>query len=119
MKGIDLKGKKIPIELDRTRYLIYDLNALAELEDRVGDLDSFFKSLNERVASGKGLSFKSLRLLLWAGLLSDDPDLTESTVGSFVYPGNLEEVTNKIIEAVNVSMPEVEEKKIAESEQTG
>ena len=68
MNGIDIKGKRIPIELDRTRHLIYDLNALAELEDRVGDLDKFFKSLSEK----KGLPLKIMRFMLWAGLISED-----------------------------------------------
>lgn len=107
VKGIDVKGKRIPIELDRTRYLIYDLNALAELEDRVGELDAFFKSISER----KSLPLKTMRLLLWAGLISEDEEITEKTAGALVLPDNLEYVTGKIIEAINSSMPEPQEKK--------
>lgn len=106
-KGIDVKGKRIPIELDRTRYLIYDLNALAELEDRVGELDTFFKSISEK----KSLPLKTMRLLLWAGLISEDEEITEKIAGALVLPDNLEYVTGKIIEAINSSMPESQEKK--------
>lgn len=107
VKGIDIKGKRVPIELDRTRYLIYDLNALAELEDRVGELDSFFKSISEK----KSLPLKTMRLLLWAGLISEDEEITEKAAGALVLPDNLEYVTSKIIEAINSSMPESQEKK--------
>lgn len=125
MKGIDLKGKRVPIELDRTRYLIYDLNTLAELEEKIGELDQFFKSLSERVNQKKALPFKTVRLLLWAGLVSEDEKLTEKQVGSFVFLENIELVTNKIIEAVNASMPladnqeDPQEKKPVSEESTG
>ena len=117
MKGIDIKGKRVPIELDRTRYLIYDLNGLADLEEVVGDLDKFVKSLGKEKAT-----LKMLRLLLWAGLVSEDETLTERGIGALILPSMFPELQNKVLLALNASMPSADdtpEKKPVIEESTG
>lgn len=57
------------IEIDRKRKFCLDLNAFCELEKRLGK--SLFK-----VIKWDDMGFNDMRLLLWAGLLSDDPELS-------------------------------------------
>ena len=73
----DIREVRIPIELDKPRTLLFDLNAFAELEERFGSMDKAFDAMQ------KG-SLKAARTLLWAGLLHEDVKLTERMVGSMV-----------------------------------
>lgn len=85
----------IPIELDKERNLRYDMNALAEIEDGLGI------ELSE-LADVK-MTMKSVRLILWAGLIHEDEQLTQRDVGSMVDMANMSYVQEKIAEAFAVS----------------
>ena len=41
----DIREVHIPIELDKSRTLLFDLNAFAELEDKFGSLDQAFHKM--------------------------------------------------------------------------
>lgn len=99
----NIKDKPIPIQLDRERNLKFDLNAFIELEDVYGSIDDAFKGLE----SGR---IKAIRTILWAGLIHEDESLTEKQVGTLVAVNNLNEVVAKLIEAVNMALPEGEQK---------
>jgi hypothetical protein len=79
------------IELDKERKLRYTLNALAEIEDKLG------VSLDELDKVQMGI--KQLRVFLWAGLIHEDKELTELEVGDMVDFDNMEYVNSKISEA--------------------
>lgn len=67
----------VEVELDgKPHQLRYTLNALAEIENRLG-----LQSIDEVLTALKGLSMRSLRTLLWAGLLDQRPELSEQDVG--------------------------------------
>ena len=66
----------IKIELDVTRRLRFDVNALAEFDD-VNKV-SFFELPNSMV------SFSTIRNLLWAGLLHEAPEITTKQVGDLI-----------------------------------
>ncbi|MTV50090.1 hypothetical protein GJ688_14025 [Heliobacillus mobilis] len=85
----------VEITLDKPRKLRYDLNALAELEDKLG------VSLQELDQLAMGV--KQLRVFLWAGLVHEDPGLSEIDVGAFVDLENLGEVNQKITEAFQLA----------------
>lgn len=95
--------KAVPITLDRDRTIVYDLNALAELEDRTGrnmlDKDALSVFLDKPTA-------KDLRLFLWAGLIHEDPALQPADVGRFLTISKMVEISGKIGEAFGNSMPE-------------
>lgn len=81
----------VEINLDRPRHLRYTLNALSEIEDKLGiPLTEIGKT---------PLGIKAVRVILWAGLIHEDPDLTVEAVGDLVDFGNFEEVQLKIAEA--------------------
>ena len=79
----DIREVRIPIELDRPRKLLLDLNAFAELEDKFGSLDQ----ASQKMQQG---SVKATRTLLWAGLLHEDENLTECQVGAMISLTNVE-----------------------------
>lgn len=95
--------KSIPIQLDKKRHLKFDLNAFVELEEKFGSIGAAFEALE------KG-SIKGVRTLLWAGLVHEDPELTERDVGALVTVEKLSEVTAMITQAVNAALPEADEK---------
>ncbi len=91
--------KKVPITLDKKRYLVYDLNALAALEETYGAVEQAFAEVE------KG-SAKAIRALLWAGLISEDPELTPTQAGMLVGLSGLTLVSQKILEAVEAALPD-------------
>jgi hypothetical protein len=94
----NVKDKSIPIQLDRERNLKFDLNAFIELEEKYGSIDDAFKSL-------EGGRIKAIRTILWAGLLHEDENLTEKRVGALVTVDKLNEITDKLTEAINKALP--------------
>ena len=89
----------IPIELDKKRNLMLDLNAMVNFEEATGKNVLQGDSLNN-------LSAKDLRALLWACLLHEDKDLTLDQVGGMIHSGNMEVVASKLTAAWEVAMPE-------------
>jgi len=81
----------VDIELDKARKLRYNLNALAELEDKLGT------SLSDLDEDKMGV--KQIRTFLWAGLIHEDPEITEQEVGEMVDFENMEYINEKITEA--------------------
>jgi len=95
----DVIPKKVAIELDKKRHLVYDLNALSALEETYGAVDQAFAEVE------KG-SAKAIRALLWAGLISEDPELTLTKAGMLVGLSGLTIVSNKILEAIEAALPD-------------
>lgn len=85
----------VEIDLDKPRHLRLDLNAMCEFERVSG------KSIAEI-----GNSLRDIRIMLWAALVHEDPDLTEEGVGSFIHAGNLSLVNAALSQAFMVAMPE-------------
>lgn len=72
---------EVEVELDgETHKLRFTLNALAEVEDRLN-----LASIADILETIKALSVRTLRTLLWAGLLHEQPELTEREVGEMDF----------------------------------
>ena len=89
------------IELDETRELRYNYNAIADLEDKMG------KGLGQILAQ-QNIGFSTIRALLWAGLKWNQHNLAFATVGQMLQKylendGSLEDVTTTILEALQDS----------------
>ena len=95
----DIREVRIPIDLDKLRTRLFDLNAFAELEDKFGSLDQAF----QKMQAG---SVKATRMLLWAGLLHEDEKLTERQVGAMISLTNVERIMEQITEALTAAQPE-------------
>ena len=100
----DVRDKDVTLVLNDgvERTLKYDLNAMAELEDRYGSVDAAFEMLDKN-------SIKAVRFILWAGLIHAEPELTEQQVGSLIDVKYLRNLSTKLEEAFSNDMPQAEE----------
>jgi hypothetical protein len=96
----DVKSKPVKITLTDgvERTLRFTLNAMAELEDKYGSVDAAFAKLDEG-------SIKAVRFILWAGLIHEDPDLTEQQVGNLIDIQYMQELMSSVGDALDSDMP--------------
>lgn len=87
----------VEIELDKVRHLRYTMNALAEIEDKLG-------VTIEKIGEVE-MTVKAVRVILWAGLIHEDEALTEREVGNMVDMENFFYVQEKIAEAFAGGQP--------------
>jgi hypothetical protein len=101
----DIKSKTVPLVLQdgKERHLRFTLNAMAELEEKYGSIEKAF----ERVE--KNSSVVALRFILWAGLIWEDPDLTEREVGDLIDIAYMQELIGTLGSALNSDMPTPEQ----------
>lgn len=101
VKDVKSKAVKITLTDGVERTIKFTLNAMAELEDRYGSVDEAFKQLDNN-------SIKAVRCILWAGLIHEDPDLTEQQVGNLIDIQYIQELMASLGEAFDADMPEPE-----------
>lgn len=89
----NVKRGEVKVMLDKERTLKYTLNALAEVEDKGIDLTQL---------DGK-VSIKTLRTLLHAGLIHEDPELTEIELGNMITFDNIQPVQEALAAAMGGS----------------
>ena len=89
-----MKKKIVTIRLDKERILKFNLNALILAEEITG------KKLASLGADTNGFDLAFLRGMLYAGLKHEDSELTLEQVGDLIDMDNMEEVTNKLGEAM-------------------
>lgn len=102
LKDVRPKVQTITLRDGVERELRFTLNAMAELEDKYGSVDKAFEQLENN-------SFKAVRFILWAGLIDNDPTLTEQKVGSLIDMNDLGELMKTLTASMNADMPEPEE----------
>lgn len=89
----------IPIELDKKRRFLYDLNAMIAFEEVTG------KNTLQGLDPGK-LSAKDFRALVWSCLLHEDKELTLEQVGAMFHSGNMDKMISRLSAALEAAMPE-------------
>jgi len=112
----EIKDKKLPVILGtqtkypQTKYLFYDLNAFAELEEIYGTVNDSLKAL-------RGGAVKDFINFLWAGLLHEDETLTPKDVGRLSDLSTAKEIMKTIHTAVYQAItPSEAEKQTAKKE---
>jgi len=90
----------VTVNLDKERHLRYDLNALVDIEEATG------KPLSEIFTDTANMSMKNFRILLWAGLKSEDPALTREQLGAMIDVSIFAELKDAIGQAVFASQPD-------------
>lgn len=104
------KGTAITIG-DEERHLRFDMNALAEIEERL-DIELRPGAIEEDLIA---LAAKPMRLattarvILWAGLIHENKELTLEEVGSWVDFQNVGDVMQGFFEQLPEMSPEAEE----------
>lgn len=101
IKSVKSKKKTITLLDGVERTIRFDLNAMAELEERYGSVDNAFAELDKQ-------SIKALRCILWAGLMHEDENLTEQKVGSLIDMEYLQETMQALTAAFGADMPDEE-----------
>ena len=101
VKDVKSKAVKITLTDGVERTIKFTLNAMAELEDRYGSVEEAFKQLDNN-------SIKAVRCILLAGLIHEDPDLTEQQVGNLIDIQYMQELMASLGEAFDADMPEPE-----------
>lgn len=95
------KVAKITLNDGKERTLKYTLNAMAELEERYGSVEEAFKQLDKN-------SIKAVRCVLWAGLIHEDPTLTELEVGNLIDMEFMAQLMETMEVALKSDMPDEE-----------
>lgn len=96
----DIRPKKPTIELGGKSYTLwFDLNAFAEIEDEFGEIDVVMTKLT------KG-SAKTIRALVWAGLLCNENSPSLKEVGALLTFADMNMVSESLMKAIGASMPE-------------
>lgn len=99
----NIKNKGTSIELNGEEHILrFTLNAMAELEDKFGSVETAFDEME------KG-RFKAIRAVLWAGLLDENPNYTEQEVGSMMDITDMVSLTRALNAAGETDMPNEEE----------
>jgi len=98
VKDVKSKAVKITLTDGVEREIRFTLNAMAELEDRYGSVDEAFKQLDNN-------SIKALRCVLWAGLIHEDPSLTEQQVGNLIDIQYMQDLMTSLGSAFDANMP--------------
>lgn len=92
-----MDGKTVVLELGgKERRLSYDLNAVAEIGERLG-IRIRLGTLGSDLLQQE-IPLRALRTLLWAGLIHAEPELTEEEVGAWVTQDNVQEVMERFFE---------------------
>lgn len=100
-KGTDLRQDGVKIQLDKERTLLFDLNTLVDMEDEYGDVDLAMKELS----SGK---MSSIRKMVFFALRHEDENLTERQAASLIPMNKIGELSEKLTEALQISLPEAD-----------
>jgi hypothetical protein len=113
--------KTVAIELDRTRHLCFDVNALIDLSSAL-NLNLLTPEGWEELA-GKNVptgvdgetefvpappTFERVRAIIWAGLRKEDESLTLRQVGAMLDPLNMSQAIQAYTEAWDTEEPVTE-----------
>lgn len=95
-----IKDGRYPVELDRERKLLFDLNVLDEVNDKFGGMEKLGDALQGKDGA------RNLRwlvtLMLNEGKEDDEPALTERQVGKLVHAGNLAATRTAVMMAITI-----------------
>lgn len=94
-----MKAQKVQIDLDKRRYLLYDMSAIYYMEQRYG---SIFQAIN----SVKMEAFDDTATMLYFGLMHEDESITIDEVDRLIDVSNRVEVIQKIFQALTLSLPD-------------
>jgi len=98
-------AKPIPVTLDKERALFFDLNATCAVQEETGkSIFEFFPEVEQKEGEDsliyKFKDARSIRLLVWAGLLHEDDTLTVKQVGKMLKPFNNDAVITQLLLAL-------------------
>ena len=116
---------------DKTYIIKFTLNSFIVLEDLYGSIEEAMKKLEgekvidektgmvvmetitdengvKKTVEKRKISFKVIRDILYAGLISAQPDIEEKDVGNFEF-ANFKEIMSSLMDALTGSLPQTKE----------
>lgn len=103
MKRNESMAEMVPIELDKPRNIVLGIEAFVAIEEKlpgVNTLDlSFWKTMSATRA----------RVVLWAGLLDESPDLKFEDMKNVLKGQDLGPIVQKLLKAYGLATPERKE----------
>jgi hypothetical protein len=105
---------QIPIDLDKPRNLLFTALSVKKLEEATGlnGLDGTLHrylfgevKADKTVVEGK-MTAGHLALMVWAGLIHEDPSLTQDAVAALIHPSQFPALFRKVLEAWVAGMPD-------------
>lgn len=93
------KQTKIKLADGKEYELRFTLNAMAELEERYGEVDKAFAAMDQG-------SFKAIRFVLWAGLHDQHPELTENHVGALIDVASMQDLMQQLNDGLAQDLPD-------------
>lgn len=97
----------------KERTLKYTLWSIGEVGERLG-IEVRLAHLTDDLLGAK-LSLKALCTILWAGLIHEEPELTEQQVGQWVDQDNLPEVLNAFFALFGAQLSDLTRQTVEES----
>lgn len=99
MNAEQIKTKVVKVNIGgKERTLRFTLNSMIEIEEGYGSIQGAMKAMETS-------SMKAVRLLLWAGLIHEEPELDINAVGNWIDMSNLQYTSEKLGEAFKACMP--------------
>jgi len=122
-----VKPESVEITIGKENYIIrFTLNSFIKLEEMYGDVETAMKKLEGEVVTNEAgipimeeitdengevktvekrkVSFKTVRDILYAGLISVQPQITEGDVGNFEF-SDFSQIMTKLMKALTGSLP--------------
>lgn len=101
-----MKIERVPIRLDKIRYLVYDLSAFYEMEQRYGSFTSAVKNL-------KVEEIEDAAFMLYLGLLREDESISLDDADRLIDVTNRLFVIERILRAISASFPDADPEQTA------
>jgi hypothetical protein len=105
----NIRRRKVYIDLDKKREIIFSLNAIAEIEELYKDFDATVDEAQEG-------SFLALKVLLYVGIKQEDKDLTPEQADLIINPIDKNILKLKIMEALENDFPSIKDIKKIETD---
>lgn len=130
-KSVKITATKI--DIDGEQYVVkFNLNSFIALEEECGSVEGALESIQGDIIKDKNgndvvedvtdpetgvvtkvpkrkANFKAIRMLLWAGLLAEKPDLTQKEVGNLITFENMNYIMEAVSKTLVASLPQKEE----------
>lgn len=111
MKRTETMAEMVEIELDRPRHIVLDSEALLAIEEAIPGANTL------DLEFWKQISTKRARIILWAGLLYDDPALKLEDMKNVLRGQAFGLLIEKLLEAWGIARPEKDSKEGASDPQ--
>ena len=97
-----IKDGRVSIMLDKERHMLFDLNAIDAVQDKIGDIEKLTDYLNDKKNKFRNIRW-FMTLLLNEGRGENEKALTEEQVGRLINWSNFTEVNKAISLALSIS----------------